>query len=337
MAKVLITGGAGFIGLQVARKFLLRGDSVDLLDNFQRGCKDEDLAAVEIMPGARLVTGDLRAAETVAHLQSEYDYIFHFAALLGVQNVLARPYETLVDNVALTAAAIDIARKQKALRRLVFASTSEIYAGTAEKFGIVFPTPEDTPLTLTDPSHPRTSYMLSKLCGEAMCHYAGVPITIVRPHNVYGPRMGMSHVIPQLLERAYRAADGDEFKVYSVHHTRTFCYIDDAVELLVRAADATQAEGMSLNIGSEAPEVRIDYLADVVLQVVGRRLRIVAGNAHPGSPSRRCPDMRRTAEVTGFRAQVGLAEGVGRTFDWYRRQIFDAPDKGRRLGPDAGT
>ena len=89
--------------------------------------------------------------------------------------------------------AIDIAKKQKRLKRLLFASTSEVYAGTLRYHGLEFPTTEETPLTVSDLRHPRTSHMLSKIYGEALLRQSNLPYTIFRPHNFYGPRMGMSH------------------------------------------------------------------------------------------------------------------------------------------------
>src|SRR5690606_35207656 len=94
---------------------------------------------------------------------------------------------------------------------------------------------------------PRTSYMLSKLFGEAMLIHAGVPYTIVRPHNIYGPRMGMSHVVPQLLQKAHRAPENGSLGVLSPSHTRTFCYVDDAVEMLVRLIQCEAAANKTIN------------------------------------------------------------------------------------------
>jgi nucleoside-diphosphate-sugar epimerase len=164
--------------------------------------------------------------------------------------------------------------------------------------------------------------MLSKLCGEALVAYSGVPYTIVRPHNFYGPRMGLSHVVPQLLEKAHRAADGDALEVFSIEHSRTFCYIDDAVEMITRAATSAACEGVTLNIGTQAPEIRIGDLASVILDVVGRRLSILAKPPTPGSPARRCPDMQLTKKLTGYESRVSLKEGVRRTYEWYRDKVF---------------
>ena len=158
---------------------------------------------------------DLRASDALADLGSDYTHVFHLAAIVGVGHVLERPYATLRDNVRLLDVVLDFARRQSALARFLFASTSEVYAGSLEHLDMPVPTPEDTPLALPSLAHPRTSYMLSKLYGEALVRHGGVPFTIFRPHNVYGPRMGLSHVVPQLLEKAHRAPDGGTLEVFS--------------------------------------------------------------------------------------------------------------------------
>jgi UDP-glucuronate decarboxylase len=178
---------------------------------------------------------------------------------------------------------------------------------------------------------PRTSYMLSKLYGEALCLSSGVPVTIVRPHNFYGPRMGMSHVIPELLSRAHATPDGGSLEVYSVDHRRTFCFIDDAVELVLRAALAPEGEGRVLNAGVQEPEWTIGEVAEIVCRTVGRRLEIVPLPATPGSPLRRAPDLSEIRALTGYTPTVGLEEGVRRTYDWYRANVFSSDDVS--LGP----
>jgi nucleoside-diphosphate-sugar epimerase len=218
---------------------------------------------------------------------------------------------------------IQLAKEQSRLKRFVFASTSEIYAGTLQKFRLPIPTPETAPLALPDLDHPRTSYMLSKIYGEALIHQAQVPFTIVRPHNFYGPRMGLSHVIPELLKKAYFAKMGDSIEVYSIDHRRTFCFIRDAIEMIYRAAESPESVGQVLNIGTQEPEVTIGELAKKVVAAVGKRLEIVPGPETPGSPARRCPDMTCTRQLTGYWAQISLEEGIRETYDWYRTHVFD--------------
>lgn len=321
--KILITGGAGFIGFHLARALAARGDSVDLLDNFQRAVRDRDLQELLGTSRVRLLESDLAKPDPGDSLDRDYDAIFHFAAIIGVAHVLQRPYDVLVQNALLLDRAIDVARRQQALSRFVFASTSEVYAGTLAAFGMKMPTPEDTPLTVSDLTQARTSYMLSKIHGEAMCQHSGLPFTIVRPHNVYGPRMGMSHVVPELLHRAHATPDGGKLQVYSTSHKRTFCYIDDAVDLLLRILASERTRNVTLNLGSTDAEVSIEEVARTVIDVVGRKLAIEPMPETPGSPARRAPDMTLAQELTGYRSSIGLREGMVRTYAWYRSSVFE--------------
>ncbi len=319
MSRALITGGSGFIGLHLARRLRQDGWRVAIADNFSRGRRDSELESLCQDDQVRLYEGDLRDRAFVEGLGRDYDVVFHLAAILGVQNVIDRPYEVLEANVALTAAAIDLARRQSKLQRLVFASTSEVYAGTLETFGMAIPTPEDTPIALPPVERPRSSYMLSKIYGEALCLHSGCPVTVIRPHNVYGPRMGAAHVIPQLLERGHRLPNGGTLDVYSVEHSRTFCYIDDAVEMIVRLAGSAAAAGQVVNVGTQTPEVTVGQLAGIVIATLNKRLAIAPKPPTQGSPARRAPDMSRCAQLTGYRSRVPLEEGIARTYQWYRR------------------
>lgn len=320
--RTLIIGGAGFIGLHLARRLLDAGWPVDILDKPQAAARDGELAAVLATKGARMIDADIFDAVAVTELGDGYEVVFHLAALLGVQNVIDRPADVLRLNMDMTTIALDLAARQKALKRFVFASTSEVYAGTLEHFDLPVPTPESVPLTVTDLARPRTSYMLSKIYGEALCRHAGLPCTIVRPHNIYGPRMGLRHVIPQLLERAGKTPDGGRLEVYSTEHTRAFCYVDDAVEMLKRLVEADAGRGVAVNLGTQAPEITMGALAGMIAGIVGRKLEIVPLPPTQGSPARRAPDMTLCRSITGYESRVGLGEGVARTYDWYLQNVF---------------
>lgn len=322
MPKILITGGAGFIGFHLACHLNTKQYQVDILDNLSRGVQDAELKALVALPNVRFLELDLLSQDAVIGLDKDYDNIFHLAAIIGVSHVLRRPYAVLKDNIDMLGNILCLAKEQKELKRFVFASTSEVYAGTLKYFELPIPTPEDTPLAVTDLSHPRSSYMLSKIYGEAMCQHSGIPFTIIRPHNIYGPRMGLSHVIPELLQRAYFAGDAKELEVYSVNHSRTFCFIQDAVEMIGRAVETEKCKDETLNIGTEKPEIRIGDLASHVLKTVGKDLSVKGLASTQGSPARRCPDMSKTASLTGYSARCSIKVGLEKTFSWYRENVF---------------
>jgi nucleoside-diphosphate-sugar epimerase len=322
MKKALITGGAGFIGLSLARALVDDAIEVDLLDNFSRGKDDRELAVLLSRPGVRFIELDLSVPGATDGLSDRYDVIFHFAAVLGVANVLARAFETLVLNAKLTIEALSLARRQKELSAFLFASTSEVYAGSVLLDIARFPTSEDCPIALPELAKPRTSYMLSKLYGEALVRQSDVPTVIIRPHNVYGPRMGSEHVVPELTERLVRAVPGSEVPVFSPTHTRTFCYIDDAVELIKRLVFNPGAVGKVWNVGTEYPEYRILEVAELLQKMVGTGVKLIPAGDTPGSPSRRCPSMNRTNSLTGYHRRMSLEAGVARTYDWYAKNVF---------------
>ena len=296
---------------------------MDLLDNFSRGRHDADLQELLDHDSAGLIECDLLRPGALDELGGDYEVIVHLAAIVGVANVMRSPQRVLEDNVELLLSLLRFAERQPKLNRFVFASTSEAYAGTMEAFGVPVPTPEDVPLTLPDVGRPRSSYMLSKIYGEALCIHSGLPYTVVRPHNFYGPRMGMSHVIPELLKRAHEAEEGSSLEVYSVDHRRTFCFIEDAVAMLGNAALSRECEGEVLNVGAEAPEVRIGELAAKVAGTVGKHLQVTPLPATPGSPERRCPDTAKVRRLTGVSPEVSLDEGLRRTYAWYQSTFGD--------------
>lgn len=324
MEKVLITGGGGFIGFHLAGKLAKEGLHVDILDDFSRAVKDSDLENLLEKPNVHCINCDLTDSKCITALEDNYKFIFHLAAIIGVQHVLKKPYDVLTKNITMLANVLSIAKRQSELKRFVYTSTSEVYAGTLKYFDLPIPTAENTPLALTDTLEPRTSYMLSKIYGEAMCQHSNLPYTIVRPHNVYGPRMGMSHVIPELLQRALSTKNGENLTVYSVSHKRTFCFIEDAVELLTQIIQHESCINITLNLGSQEPEVTIGEVAKIVLDTVGRNISIIPGPVTAGSPVRRAPDMSLALALTGFEATTGLNEGIAQTYHWYNTNVFQS-------------
>lgn len=328
--KALITGGAGFIGYHLANELLAHNYEVILADNFERGVEDASLKKLKENEKVKVFSLDLLKPESFQDMDEDIDLIFHLAAIIGVQNVLNKPAEVLRNNVILLFNLIDCAKKCKNLKRIVFASTSEIYAGTLQHYDMEIPTPESTPLTLTDLEHPRTSYMLSKIYGEAIMYQSGLPFTIIRPHNFYGPRMGMSHVIPELLRKVWFNEGEGKLEVFSPHHKRTFCYISDAVAMIRLLAESPNSVNQAYNIGNQEPEICIKEVAEIILRTVGKPYTICDREATSGSPERRCPNMQKTIKCIGYIPKITLEEGIKETFKWYREHIFSGAEMGAK-------
>lgn len=319
--RVLITGAAGFIGLALAER-LSRDDRISLIlvDSFDLSHGDEALRALAGRRNVKYVRADLTDPTWVANLPRDVDTLFHLAAVLGVEQVRRAPDRVLEVNAVSTLNAFNYARRLTRVQRVLFSSTSEVYAGALRHFGIPLPTPETAPLCLDDVSEPRTSYALSKMFGEGVAFawraMHGIPVTIVRYHNVYGPRMGFRHVIPESFVKI--AKSSGDVDVMSPGHTRAFCYIEDAVEATIRCAAASETEGQQINIGSSCEEITIRDLVSRIARVMQRSIRIRELPDAPGSPSRRCPDTSKLKGLTGFSAAVSLDDGLDRTYSWYK-------------------
>ena len=319
MPNILITGGAGFVGCHLARRLAAEpGSRVVLVDNFVRGRLDDELSEVAARDNVEMVSADLTDPRAYERLGDGYDEVYHLAAIIGVENVLRRPHEVVRVNAVATLHLLDWFIGGGG-RKLLFSSTSEAYAWTAGFHTLSVPTPEDVPLALTDLSNPRSSYAGSKIFGElAVAQYCGVyqkPFAIVRYHNVYGPRMGHQHVIPQLHQRI--VAGEDPLVVYSVDHSRAFCHVEDAVAATVLAMREPAGDGGTFNVGNDAEEITIGSLAERMLKITGRRAAIQPAAAGNDPIARRCPDIGRARRELGYVPQVSLDDGLRQTLAWY--------------------
>lgn len=324
MSKILVTGAAGFIGCTLVTKLLATGGhSITLVDDFARGRADDTWEKIIAHSDVTFMQGDLTDKDFVSTIPNDFEYIFHFAAVIGVKSVSQNPDKVLYVNTISTLLLLDHFKNAKTKpKRFVFSSTSEIVAGTQEHFGITVPTKEDVPLCLGMPSEGRSTYLLSKALGESACityqNTHGIPCTIVRYFNVYGPRMGFQHVIPELFIKIMAQ---DEVEVFSPTHTRAFCYVDDAVDATLACAFSPTTSNEIINIGNSSQEISIKDLVLTVAEVLGKTIKIKDGQDTKGSPPRRCPDTSKLEKLTGFNAGVSLKEGISKTYDWYKTRL----------------
>jgi UDP-glucose 4-epimerase/UDP-glucuronate decarboxylase len=317
--RALVTGGAGFLGLRLARALLARGDEVTLIDDFSRGRRDPDLA--ELLPHVRLVEHDLTAPLPAARLGGGYDAVYHLAAVVGTKVCAERPHEVL--RIGLGATANVLAWAAGAEPGCLFlSSTSEVTDGAVRTGLAAVPVADDAPFVVPDPTLPRSSYAIAKLASEAeFFHHGnafGVPVRIARYFNVYGPRMGHDHVIPQLIDRAL--AGLDPFPVYGARQTRSFCFVDDAVAATLALTDLPGAAPVLASVGNDREEVVIADLVDRVLALAGHDPELDVHEPPAGSPERRRPDLSRLRALTGYEPAIDLEAGLRETFEWYRRE-----------------
>jgi UDP-glucuronate decarboxylase len=318
MARILVLGGAGFVGYHLAERLSRESHGVTLVDDLSRGRMDAALEALLARPGVRFVRADLTDPRALAQLPREWDQVYLLAAVVGVRNTAADPARVIRVN---TLATLNVLEWLTAAAGVVFfASTSETYAGGVALGHVPVPTPEEVPLSIADIANPRFAYAASKIVGEAaVLHYGrtkGFPVLVGRFHNVYGPRMGADHVIPELCLRAL--AGEDPFRVYGPEQRRAFCHVADALEAVTRLMATERAWGRVVNIGNDTEETPVSDLLALVLRLARFAPRLEPMPAPPGSVARRCPDLSRLRELTGFVPKVSLEQGVRETFDWYQ-------------------
>jgi len=311
----LVTGAAGLIGYELTRQLLEAGRAVVAVDCYRKGGRD-DLAALARRHGNALTILEADLANTpqaLATIPTGIDTVYHFAAIVGVAYVDAHPYETMRVNMLSTLAVLDWAIAAH-VRAVAFASSSENYAGGVDRGWVPLPTPEDVPLVITDSALPRWSYAASKTAGESAVFGAaregGFTPVVIRFHNVYGPRMGPTHVVPEFVERARRRLD--PYPVYGYDATRSFLHVDDAVRAVRLVTTSAPALGGTWNVGS-AQEVSIAQLLDLVLECAGYHPKVEAHPAPAGSVKRRVPDVSRL-QTLGFTPRISLREGIAGLF-----------------------
>lgn len=304
--RILVSGGAGFIGSHLCERLLAEGHEVSAVDNLSTG-RAENVSHLQAQPRFALIRRDI--CEPFPEC-GPFGAVFNLASPASPRDYLAAPVETLMAGSLGTRNMLEVALRDSAT--FVQASTSETYGDP-----LVHPQPE-TYWGNVNPVGPRSVYDESKRFAEALAmayhREHGVRTRIARLFNVYGPRMkrGDGRVIPSFLAQAL---GGRELTVFGDgSQTRTFCYVTDIVEGLVslpRSLDPTP-----VNLGSRH-EVAVLELARRVRRLVGGG-GIRFGPLPEDDPKRRCPDTAKAERLLGWKPRVRLDEGLRRTLDWFR-------------------
>jgi nucleoside-diphosphate-sugar epimerase len=322
-ARILVTGGSGFIGSSLVKALLRAGCAVRVLDDNSRG---NPRRLADVAKDIEFIAGDIRDAAAVESAARGMDEVHHLAFVNGTEFFYQAPDLVLDVGVRGMLNVIDACRKHN-VGTLVLASSSEVYQTPPQ-----IPTDESAPLTVPDVQNPRYSYGAGKLISEVMAINFGRKyferVLIFRPHNVYGPDMGFEHVIPQLalrLQAAGKHQPSGRLRLEirgTGEETRSFCFIDD----LVAGVMVMRAKGEHLGIYhvGTGEEVSIADLARRIAAHAGREIELIAGQPAPGGTARRCPDISKLARL-GYKPRVPLAEGLPPTLDWYWQHAELAP------------
>ena len=312
MERILITGGAGFLGSHLCDLFIGLGQEVICMDNL---IKSENIDNVAHLIGHERFKFIKHDVTEYLYVEGKVDSILHFASLASPKDYLDYPIQTLKVGSLGTHKALGLAREKKA--RFLLASTSEIYGDPKEH-----PQSESYPGNV-DAIAPRGVYDEAKRFAEAitMAYHRthAVPTRIARIFNTYGPRMRPDdgRALPNFMVQALR---GENITVYGDgSQTRSFCYVDDLVEGIRKLLFSEEVE--PVNLGNPE-EISIIDFADEIIRLTGSRSKIAFRPLPQNDPKVRQPDIRKAKKVLGWEPKVSRQEGLRRTLDYFRRRLL---------------
>jgi dTDP-glucose 4,6-dehydratase len=310
MARVVITGGAGFLGSHLCEALLARGDQVVAIDNLLTGSVD-NIEHLFGRPGFTFADHDV---SQYIWVPGAVDAVLHFASPASPLDYLEKPIQTLKVGSLGTHNGLGLAKEKGA--RFLLASTSEVYGDPK-----VHPQSE-TYWGHVNPVGPRGVYDEAKRFAEAMTmayhRYHGLDVRIVRIFNTYGPRMRVNdgRVVSNFL---VQALEGKSLTVYGDgSQTRSFCYVDDEVRGILALLDGDEVG--PVNIGNPG-EFTVRQLAELVLKVTGSRSEIVHEPLPVDDPMQRQPDITLARTALGWEPRIGLLQGLERTATWFRQAL----------------
>ena len=324
---MLINGGDGFLGYHLALYILNNSDAkIVIIDDLSRGVADHHLSNLISNKRVSFISKDLTRPYAYNILPTDFDVIYHLAAVNGTKWFYEKPYDVLKINIVSLFNLLEWIKLFPNKPKVCFTSSNEAYAGALESFNqLPIPTAESVPLVVSDTYNPRWTYGGSKLIGELMMIHYGktqkIKAIIVRPHNFYGPRAGKDHVIPQM---CIKIIDKKEpFEIYGKDETRSFCYIDDAVEAMYKLMEIKISEDNVevFHIG-DMRETLIGDLAEHMFEISSWKPKsIISKDSLQGSVKRRLPDTTKIKKAIDWRPKTKLMDGLHSTYLWYKENF----------------
>lgn len=313
--RIVVTGAGGFIGRALTKKLADEENEVIAVDNNYRGA----LNSVEQSKNISLEEVDVLDAEAVDRVIDGADAVYHLAYINGTQNFYDYPEKVLEIGVIGTHNVLKSSIKSN-IKFFCLASSSEVYQRALE-----IPTPEEVNMVVPDIMNPRYSYGGGKIACELLTvnylRKTSIPYMIFRPHNIYGPKMGFEHVIPQIIKKiliAKNNSSSDEVEIEiqgTGKETRAFMYVDDAVDS-IKLCSNTNEKSAIYHIGN-SEEITITQLIEAIAKIMGvNNLKIKSAILQEGSTDRRCPDTTKLDSL-GYNAKFSLEDGLKEAVDWY--------------------
>jgi len=309
-SRVLVTGGAGFIGSNFVHALLARVPSchVVVLDALTYAGRRENLDGAPAR-ALTFVHGDIRDPEAVARAMAGCSFVLNFAAESHVDRSIEQPGEFIQTDVYGVFVLAEEARRQ-AVRRFIQVSTDEVYGEVLEGHAT-----EEWPLV------PRSPYSASKAGGDRLAHAYhatyGLPVVVTRCSNNYGPRQYPEKLVPLFITNAI---DGEPLPVYGTGlNRRDWLHVDDHCAALLDLLHHPEVDGETFNIGAQH-ELDVLEITATILELLGKPSTLIRHvEDRPGHDRRYAVDSSKLTRVTGWRPQVAFEQGIGRTVDWYRR------------------
>jgi UDP-glucose 4-epimerase len=304
VATALVTGGAGFIGSNLVRALLERGDDVRVLDNFSTGNR-ANLAGLDV----EIVEGELRSYERVHNAIRGAEVVYHLGALGSVPRSVQDPLTSSAVNVEGTLNVL-LAARDEGVRRVVYASSSSVYGSKTE-----------LPVVETLQADPISPYGVAKLAAERYCVsfsrvYESFETVVLRYFNVFGPRQSPFSQYAAMVPLFITAiAAGEPVTIFGDgEQSRDFTYVENVVDATMRAAHADGASGRIFNVAAGSP-ASVNAVAETIGRIVGKPVDATFEPPRPGDIRDSWADVSAAANVLGYRPTVGLEEGLRRTIE----------------------
>jgi nucleoside-diphosphate-sugar epimerase len=307
MKRILITGGAGFIGSNIAQELIKRGDDVKIIDNLTTG-KVTNIK--NILDKIKFIQGDIRDLNLLKKLMKEVDYVFHQAAIPSVPRSVKDPIASNRTNVEGTLNVL-VAAKDNNVKKVIYASSSSVYGDTLT-----------LPKVETMKPNPLSSYAVTKLTGEYYCKVFykiyGLRTISLRYFNVFGrnqdPASEYAAVIPKFITGVL---SNKPLIIYGDgKQTRDFTFIKDVVQANIKAAESSKGDGEVLNI-ARGERITINELSEMIINMVGKKIKPLYDKPRPGDIKHSLADVSRAKELIGYIPEYSLKEGLKNTIDFY--------------------
>lgn len=313
MKKILVTGADGFIGSHLTEILASQGHKVKALSMYNSFNYWGWLENIELTENIKVVSGDIRDLHFCREITKGVDLIYHLAALIGIPYSYQAPESYVDTNIKGTVNICQAANDNK-ISRIIHTSTSEVY-GTAQ----YVPIDEKHPLQAQSP------YSASKIAADAMAmsyfNAFGLPVTIARPFNTYGPRQSARAIIPTIISQL--SSGNEEVQLGDLTPTRDFTYVEDTCRGFLALTDSDETVGETINIGSNS-EISIGELFILIKKLMGKDVEVHSDKKRirpkKSEVFRLLCDNKKILSLADFSPKISLEEGLKRTIDWFMKE-----------------